>query len=150
MLIFSQELPEPSEDCIPYPPGIEESRRVQFRKLFVEHTRIVNLKLQTKKHRVHHHNTSKQQVNNATTLAYRSFQEIPDVPGEKSLNGQNGKAWFMDRLKWLSDQLMDFSEDEVWREKIHREGKKGVFVPNEEGDGTETETETGESRSQPS
>lgn len=81
-----------------------------------------------KNHLSRYHTASKNQVNNAAVTAYCNFQVIKDVVGEKSLNGRNGKAWFKNCLKWLSDQLMEFFEDEAWREMINKEGKRGRLV----------------------
>lgn len=80
--------------------------------------------------------TQKRVISDAA-LAYRSFQVVPNAWGQRSLNSLNGKVWFKDRLKWISDQIMNFTEDVAWRERIQKQGKKGRFVLYGEGDGKE-------------
>jgi hypothetical protein len=67
--------------------------------------------------------------------AYKEFRVLPDNGDEgKPLTLANGKKWFRDRLKWISDRIMEFSDDEAWREKIQKQGKKGKFVLNSDKD----------------
>jgi hypothetical protein len=65
--------------------------------------------------------------------AYRDFC-VRSGGGDKvrPLTLTNGKKWFRDRLKWISDRIMEFSDDDAWREKIQMQGKKGNFVLNGE------------------
>jgi hypothetical protein len=124
---------EPLDECILYPPDIDESHKADFRNLFIEHTRIVSLKNQMCRYTQQYGSDIKQVALRDAARAYRDFC-VRSGSGDKvrPLTLTNGKKWFRDRLKWISDRIMEFSDDDAWREKIQMQGKKGKFVLNGE------------------
>ncbi len=65
---------------------------------------------------------------------YRDFRVLPYGEDEKRPNGSGKYRWWLERLKFLSDQIMEFSEEDAWRERINKQNKMGKFVRNEEAD----------------
>jgi hypothetical protein len=107
---------------------------VEFRNLFIEHTRIVDLKKQMVEYSHLFGADVKKTVVSDASMAYRNFRVLPYRKGEEKLTKANGKEWFKKRLKRISDRFMDFSDDMAWREGIQKWGKNRKFVLNEKFD----------------
>jgi len=109
---------------------------MDFRNLFIEHARVVNLKKQMRDYTQVFGAGIKKAALRGAARTYREFRVLPDNDEDagKPLTLANGKKWFRDRLKWISDRIMEFSEDDAWREKIQKQGKKGAFVLDDKRD----------------
>lgn len=68
------------------------------------------------------------QLHREAVPVYHSFRVLAYGLGEEKLHANNTKDWLRDRLKWISDRIMEFSDDVAWQELFQKKGKNRRFV----------------------
>lgn len=92
---------------------------------------MIDLKIQMNRYTMIYSKSVKGRVSHDAQAVYRSFKVLPYDESERGLFKELPNKWVRDRLKKISDQIMEFSGDVVWREKMQSRGKKGQFALND-------------------